>query len=81
MLRGAPYIFVMAGRLGDLCHQYLAKGKQVYLEGRLSLRTWEDSEGQRKPVNEIALTDVHFLAGKAVDQGMVTGNESVAEDG
>ena len=67
------------GRLGELCNEHLTKGRQVYLEGRLRLRTWEDSEGERKSVNEIALTDVHFLGKKAEDRDMATGDEPPLE--
>ena len=49
------------GRLAELCNQYLAKGRQVYVEGRLSSRTYEGRDGQTRFVNEINLTDVQFL--------------------
>ena len=41
------------GRLADLCNQYLAKGRQVYVEGRLSSRSYEARDGQTRHVNEI----------------------------
>ena len=69
------------GRLADTCNQYLTKGQQVYVEGRLHLRSYEGRDGQTRWVNEISLTDVQFLgrpsgtAGEAapydVDQGMI----------
>ena len=49
------------GRLAELCNQYLTKGRQVYVEGRLSSRTYEGRDGQTRFVNEINLTDVQFL--------------------
>ena len=51
------------GRFADLCNQYLARGKQVYVEGRLSSRTYEAKDGQMRFVNEINLTDIQFLGG------------------
>ena len=50
------------GRLAELCNQYLTKGRQVYVEGRLSSRTYEGRDGQTRFVNEINLTDVQFLS-------------------
>ena len=49
------------GRLAELCNQYLTKGRQVYVEGRLSSRSYEGRDGQTRFVNEINLTDVQFL--------------------
>jgi len=51
------------GRFADLCNQYLARGRQVYVEGRLSSRTYEAKDGQMRFVNEINLTDIQFLGG------------------
>jgi single-strand DNA-binding protein len=53
------------GRLAELCNQYLTKGRQVYVEGRLRSRTYETRDGQTRFVNEINLTDVQFLGGGA----------------
>src|SRR5262245_26825952 len=36
------------GRTGELCAQYLSKGRSVYIEGRLQTREWEDKEGQKR---------------------------------
>ena len=49
------------GRLAELCNQYLTKGRQVYVEGRLHLRSYQDREGQTRFSNDISLTDVQFL--------------------
>jgi single-strand DNA-binding protein len=50
------------GKLGELCNQYLTKGRQVYVEGRLRSRSYEARDGQQRFVNEINLSDVQFLA-------------------
>lgn len=50
------------GRLSELCNQYLTKGQQVYVEGRLHLRSYDGRDGQTRWVNEISLTDVQFLS-------------------
>ena len=49
------------GKMGELCNQYLTKGQQVYVEGRLQSRTWETQDGERRFGNSINLTDVQFL--------------------
>ena len=54
------------GKLGETCNQYLAKGRQVYVEGRLSSRTYEARDGQTRVALDISLTDVQFL-GRAGD--------------
>lgn len=50
------------GRLADTCNQYLTKGQQVYVEGRLHLRSYDGRDGQTRWVNEITLTDMQLLA-------------------
>ena len=35
------------GSLAEICHEYLSKGQQVYIEGRLQTRKWEDDEGNK----------------------------------
>ena len=60
------------GRLAELCNQYLTKGQQVYLEGRLSTRTYETRDGQTRFSNDIRLTDVQFLR---QSQGAGVGDE------
>ena len=50
------------GRLSETCNQYLTKGQQVYLEGRLHLRSFEGRDGQTHWTNDITLTDVQFLS-------------------
>ncbi len=53
------------GRLAELCNQYLTKGRQVYVEGRFSSRSFEGRDGQMRISNDISLTDVQFLGGGA----------------
>lgn len=54
---------VVWGKLAELCGRYLAKGRQVYLEGRLQTRSWEDQQGQKKYTTEIVANTVQFLGG------------------
>src|SRR5689334_11117910 len=68
---------VVWGKLAELCNQFLAKGRQVYLEGRLQTRQWQDKDGQTKYTTEIQAQTVQFLGGErgagmgqGMDQGM-----------
>jgi single-strand DNA-binding protein len=51
------------GRVAELCAEYLAKGRTVYVEGRLQTREWEDKEGQKRRSTEIVAQTVQFLGG------------------
>jgi single-strand DNA-binding protein len=52
---------VAFGRLAEICGQYLNKGKQVYIEGRLRTRSWEDKEGNRRYTTEIIANQMQML--------------------
>jgi single-strand DNA-binding protein len=56
---------VVWGKLAELCGKYLSKGRQVYVEGRLQTRSWEDQQGQKKYTTEIVANTVQFLGGGA----------------
>jgi single-strand DNA-binding protein len=47
--------------LAEICNQYLKKGQQVYIEGRLQTRQWEDSEGKRHTSVEIVANEMIML--------------------
>jgi len=52
---------VAFGRLAEICGEYLNKGKQVYIEGRLRTRSWEDKDGNRKWTTEIVASQMQML--------------------
>ncbi|OGP89635.1 MAG: single-stranded DNA-binding protein [Deltaproteobacteria bacterium RBG_16_48_10] len=52
---------VAFGRLAEICNEYLNKGKQVYIEGRLQTRSWEDKDGNRRWTTEIVATQMQML--------------------
>lgn len=54
---------VVWGKLGELCGQYLKKGRQCYVEGRLQTREWTDKEGQKQYTTEVVANAVTFLGG------------------
>lgn len=49
------------GRLADLAGKYLHKGKQVYLEGKLRTRQWEDNNNQKHSTTEIIVSTIQLL--------------------
>ena len=54
------------GKLAERCKDYLVKGKQVYVEGRLQTRSWEDQDGQKRYRTEI-VANTMLLLGRADD--------------
>ncbi len=56
---------VVWGKLGELCGEYLKKGRQAYVEGRLQTREWTDKEGKKNYTTEVVAQTVQFLGGGA----------------
>ncbi|MDH6248808.1 single-strand DNA-binding protein [Polynucleobacter sphagniphilus] len=54
------------GKLAEIAGQYLKKGSQVYVEGRLRTRKWTDASGQEKYSTEIVAETMQMLGGKPV---------------
>lgn len=61
-------------KLAEIAAQYLKKGSQVYLEGRIRTRKWTDKEGQERYTTEIEATEMQML-GSRQGQGAPAGNE------
>ena len=55
---------VAFGRLGEICGEYLSKGKQIYIEGRIQTRDWEDREGVKRYTTEIVASQMLMLGSK-----------------
>jgi single-strand DNA-binding protein len=56
---------VFFGRLAEIVGEYLKKGSQVYLEGRLQTRKWQDKSGNDRYTTEIVANDMQMLGGRA----------------
>lgn len=56
---------VVWGKLAELCNQYLAKGRQVFVEGRLQTRQWDDKDGNKRYTTEVVAATVQFLGANA----------------
>ena len=59
---------VVWGKQAEICERYLSKGRQVYLEGRIQTRSWEDDKGQKRYMTEINANVVKFLGGGSRDK-------------
>jgi single-strand DNA-binding protein len=60
---------VAFGRLAETCDQYLSKGRQVYVEGRIQTNEWEDRDGNTQYTTEIVANSVKFLSGGGAGGG------------
>jgi len=55
---------VMFRRLGEIAGEYLKKGSQVYIEGKLQTRKWQDNSGNDRYTTEIVANDMQMLGGR-----------------
>jgi single-strand DNA-binding protein len=60
---------VVWSKMAEHCNNYLSKGRQVYVEGRLQTRSYEDKEGVKKYSTEIIAENVQFLGGRGEGGG------------
>ncbi|MBC8463966.1 MAG: single-stranded DNA-binding protein [Deltaproteobacteria bacterium] len=80
------------GKLGEICGEFLSKGKQVYIEGRLQTNEWEDREGNKRFTVEIIASQMQMLgtrdssaaysppAGAGASEGAPAGAEPQDDD-
>ncbi len=54
-------------KLAEIAKEYLAKGKQVYIEGRLQTRSWEDKDGHKRYTTEVRADQMVMLGGRGGD--------------
>lgn len=54
-------------KLGELCSQLLTKGRKVYVEGRLSTRSWTGQDGAQRQTTEIVISDMIILDSKRAE--------------
>jgi single-strand DNA-binding protein len=70
---------VMFNRLGEIAAEYLRKGSQVYIEGSLRTRKWQDKEGKDRYTTEIIADEMQMLGGRGGGGG--EGRSSGAYEG
>ncbi|MBN4048188.1 single-stranded DNA-binding protein [bacterium AH-315-O15] len=79
---------VLWGKQAESLQEYLVKGKQIYVEGRLQTRQWDDKDGNKRYTTEIKADRITLLGGGggggrsgAVDRGGSGGHTASAPDG
>jgi single-strand DNA-binding protein len=70
---------VMYDRLAEIAAEYLRKGSQVYVEGRLRTRKWQDKEGRDRYTTEINANEMQMLGSRAGGAGGGQGESRGAE--
>lgn len=68
------------GPQADSCNQYLQKGRQVLVEGRLKLDTWETPEGNNRSKHSIIADRVVFLSSPSADTDSVASGQELSND-
>jgi len=69
-------------KLAEICGEYLTKGKQVYIEGSIRSRQWEDQAGNKRTAYDIVARDMRMLGSRADSERMAAaGAERVAAAG
>jgi single-strand DNA-binding protein len=56
-------------RLGEICGEYLRKGSQVYVEGKLKTESWEDRDGNKRWTTKIVAREMQMLGSKGEEGG------------
>ncbi|MBI5893469.1 MAG: single-stranded DNA-binding protein [Deltaproteobacteria bacterium] len=78
---------VTFGKLAEICGEYLVKGKQVYIEGRIQTRSWDDKDGNKKYMTEVVANTMQMLGsadnkqkGQAVEEAGFSQESAPAVD-
>ncbi len=70
---------VLYRRLAEVASEYLKKGSQVYIEGRIKTRKWQDKDGQDRYTTEVEATEMKMLGGRSDNSQSNTSRRSSAE--
>lgn len=68
------------GSLAEICNEYLSKGQQVYVEGRLQTRKWEDEDGNKRKTVEIVAKEMIMLGDRKKKSAEGDDVDGFAED-
>ncbi|HAV78897.1 MAG TPA: single-stranded DNA-binding protein [Anaerolineae bacterium] len=69
------------GNLAEICKQYLTKGQQVYIEGRLQTRRWDDKEGNKHTNTEVVANEMMMLGDRRDHNTTQSSSESALPEG
>ncbi len=67
-------------KLAEICSQFLTKGKKVFVEGRLTTRSWTGQDGAQKSVTEIIISDMILLDSRRASEEGTNTQEPAAEE-
>ena len=67
-------------RQAEIVGEYLTKGRQVYLEGRLQTRQWETQQGEKRYTTEIVVRDLILLGSKEISPSNITQSETPQDE-
>ena len=56
-------------QMGEICGHYLKKSQQVFVQGKMKTRKWQDKDGQDRYTTEVILDKMQMLGGKPAEQG------------
>lgn len=71
----AEFINIVAwSKLAEICGKYLTKGKQVYIEGRIQTRSYDDKDGNKRYITEIVAEQMQMLGKVGEDSGASKGS-------
>src|SRR5215813_8252291 len=70
----------LLGKQAESLQDYLKKGKQIYVEGRLETRSWDDKDGQKKYMTEIIADRIQLLGGRGEGGGGRSGGGRGGDD-
>lgn len=71
---------VVFGRLAEFCQKHLSKGDRVFVEGRLSTRTFDDERGRRTSTSVVAMNIRKFWRAPREEEGFLEPEEEVREE-
>jgi len=70
---------VVWGRMAETAKEYLAKGRPVYIEGRIQNRSYDDKEGNKRYISEVVATTMQFLGGRSDQAGGSQASQAAPE--
>lgn len=73
------HTIVAFGKTAELCGNYLKKGRQVYIEGKIQTRKWQDKEGKDRYTTEIIANSIEFVGSKGA--GSSSGDSPMMNEG
>lgn len=68
---------VIWGKMAELCNQYLAKGRLVFIEGRIRTRSWQDNNGQKRTRTEVIAENIQFGPRGGMEKGSFNNSDNL----